>query len=384
MNFEDAVRAYSAGDTIFSEGDDGQVLYVVLSGRVQINKRVNGVIQPLHTLSAPEIFGELALIEPVPRAASATALDQDTKVLSVDRSRFLYLIGQQPGFALIVMETLGRWVRPVAKPELALPVRAHTAPQPAGPEAWSVVTVADGIFQFRSRVRSANVYLFKGSRQTVLVDAGLGSNFEGLAYHLAAAGAPASTIDHIVLTHEHMDHIAAVPRFGHQPRVSAHGLAAAKIENHDTFAMMQDAFDEVLTPFAVHHHLAEGAMIDTGSHRLHVLHTPGHSSGSISLYEPDQKVLITGDAVMAGGAMGGIFGSGNMSDSIYSLEKLGRLDAAQLLPGHGSLSKDPPGDLAKALARLRQLLSDTRKIFETLGTRDAVKSLVHSVRDLNR
>jgi hydroxyacylglutathione hydrolase len=246
------------------------------------------------------------------------------------------------------------------------------------------LAVADGVFQLRSRTRTANAYLFKGSRETVLVDVGLAGSFDALAHHMAAVGVAADTIDHIVLTHEHFDHIAAVPRFNNRPRISAHALAATKIANGDTFAMMWDAFDEPFKPFTVHHHLSEGTIVDTGTHRLHVLHTPGHSSGCISLYEPDQKLLVTGDAVMAGGAMGGIFGSGNMSDSIYSLELMAKLELTQLLPGHGALSKDPAGDLAKALSRSRQLLADTRKIFETLGTRGTVKSLVQSVRDLNR
>ena len=89
-------------------------------------------------------------------------------------------------------------------------------------------------------------------------------------------------------------------------------------------------------------------MLELGDYRLRILHTPGHTSGSICLYEPDHRLLFTGDTVMAGGMMGGIFGSGNISDYIATLKRLATLRVDEFYPGHGRLSTDPTADMEVA------------------------------------
>jgi glyoxylase-like metal-dependent hydrolase (beta-lactamase superfamily II) len=96
------------------------------------------------------------------------------------------------------------------------------------------------------------------------------------------------------------------------------------------------------------------------------VHTPGHSSGSISLFEERQGLLMTGDTVLAGGNLGGVFGSGNISGMIESLETLGGLGAKLHLPGHGPLSTEPAKDIERALAQ------------------DSINKVILSLRDLNR
>jgi hydroxyacylglutathione hydrolase len=380
----DGGTTFGVNDTIFAEGSIGHEFYVVLSGAVGICRTVNGERRVLHTLGPSDMFGELALIDPVPRAADAVALSAKTRVLAVDRARFLYLVSQQPGFALMVMETLSKWIRPVPADvtHVSAP-QGHLQPKPAS-EMFVAQGVADGIYQIRSRTRSGNVYVFQGRSRTILVDAGLGACFEGLVLALGGLGIEATSIDQIILTHEHCDHVSAVPKFTHKPNVSAHALAASKLNNRDTFGMMQSAFGEPVVPFTVDRLLADGDVIETGSHRLRVLHTPGHTSGCISLFEADSKVLVTGDALMAGGAMGGILGSGNMSDSIYSLELMAGLGANVLLPGHGAISTQAAIDIDKTLQRSRALLAETRQIFDTLNASDSINKIILSIRDLNR
>jgi hydroxyacylglutathione hydrolase len=388
----DGVVTFGAGDIVFAEGSVGREFYIVIAGTVGICRTVNGERRVLHTLGPSDMFGELALIDPVPRAADAIALSVDTRLLAVDRARFLYLVSQQPGFALMVMETMSKWIRPVptdVKTASSLDghrqadVQGHLMPKSPS-EMFVTHSVADGIYQIRSRSRSGNVYVFQGRAQTILVDAGLGVCFDGLVLALASLGIPPTSIDRIILTHEHCDHVSAVPKFVHKPHVSAHALAASKLDNLDTFGMMQGAFNEPVVPFTINTHLSHGQVIDTGTHSLHVLHTPGHTSGCISLYEPNMKVLATGDALMAGGAMGGILGSGNISDSIYSLELMAGLGANVLLPGHGAISTQAAVDIDKTLQRSRALLAETRQIFDTLHASESINKIILSIRDLNR
>jgi glyoxylase-like metal-dependent hydrolase (beta-lactamase superfamily II) len=95
-------------------------------------------------------------------------------------------------------------------------------------------------------------------------------------------------------------------------------------------------------------------------------------------------LLITGDVVLAGGHLGGVFGSGSISDTIYSLDTLGALRARFHLPGHGPLSTEPARDIERALVTCRQLLSDTRTIFETLSGQEGINKIILSLRDINR
>jgi CRP/FNR family transcriptional regulator, cyclic AMP receptor protein len=100
------VVEYSAGATIFSSGEHGELMYVVLDGEVdvQVNETVVDVIKP------GDIFGEMALIDAGPRSATAVA-KSDCRLASVDEKLFLYMVQQTPFFSLEVMRTLADRLR---------------------------------------------------------------------------------------------------------------------------------------------------------------------------------------------------------------------------------------------------------------------------------
>ena len=100
------VRDYKAGDVIFREGEPAQELFVIQSGQVEIR---TGNRQ-LATLSAYDIFGEMALIDPAPRSATAVAVT-DVKIVPVGEKQFLFLVSRTPHFALNVMRVLARRLR---------------------------------------------------------------------------------------------------------------------------------------------------------------------------------------------------------------------------------------------------------------------------------
>jgi hydroxyacylglutathione hydrolase len=378
------LQTFQPEDVIFAEGSEGRQFYIVIEGKVAIRKRTGETATTVKVMIPGDFFGELAVIDALPRSADAVALEANTKVMSVDRGRFLYLVSQQPAFAVMIMETLSNRLRGgTPAPSTTTATQQISRTKPAD-KAYTVIKVQDDVFQFRSRSRSANAYLFKGKRRNLLIDPGLGSSFGALVGCLNEVGLQPADIDTIILTHEHFDHVAAVPMFANRPLVAAHRLAANKIVNRDGFAIIQGGFAEPSCDFGIDLMLDEGAIINTGSHTLRVHHTPGHTSGCISLFEADRHILVSGDTVMSGGPMAGIFGSGNISDSIYSLELLAGLNAKHLLAGHGPLSDAPQADIAKTLVRSRALLSDSRLIFETLNGQDSINAIILAVRDLNR
>ena len=308
-------------------------------------------------------------------------------MIAVDKARFLYLISQHPGFAVLVMETVSRWLRKkVDNPKITssttqLNDRACKGTRPA----WSC-QLEDGVWQLRTKSRSCNSYLFRGRHKTILVDAGLNAGFDALKECLNSIEVPPDAIDTIILTHEHFDHIGAVPRFTGCRVVAAHRLTAHKIASGDHYAILRGSFvGEVAADFGIEMILDEGAVIDTGDHQLRVFHTPGHASGAALVCSRSGGVCsLQGTWFLPGAILRTYFGSGSISDTIYSLDTLGALRAELHLPGHGPLSTEPARDIERALVTCRQLLSDTRTIFETLSGQEGIDEIILSLRDINR
>ena len=100
------VREFKAGEVIFQQGDAAAEFYVIQSGKVEI--RLGN--RALGTLSDHDIFGEMALIDPAPRSATAIAAT-DVKIIPVGEKQFLFLVSQTPHFALNVMRVLARRLR---------------------------------------------------------------------------------------------------------------------------------------------------------------------------------------------------------------------------------------------------------------------------------
>lgn len=105
---EKFIQRHAAGEAIFREGDAGEDMYFVLSGRVDIVQGEGGDRKRLATLGSGEMFGEMALVLGGQRFASAIASQDDTRVMAIDQARFVYLVSQQPAFALSVMRVMAQ------------------------------------------------------------------------------------------------------------------------------------------------------------------------------------------------------------------------------------------------------------------------------------
>jgi glyoxylase-like metal-dependent hydrolase (beta-lactamase superfamily II) len=166
--------------------------------------------------------------------------------------------------------------------------------------------------------------------------------------------------------------------------LAAHRLAANKIQLQDEFVMMNKYFDLPARRFHADIWLEDGTIIDLGRYRLQVLHTPGHCSGCICLYEPRHKFLFTGDTVLAGGVLSDVCPSGSVSDYLNSIQKLSCLKVRGFYPGHGKISKSPTKDLQKALRDAQRLLEDSKALFEVLDTRAIFERLFRAARKFPR
>ncbi|MEY2631859.1 MAG: hypothetical protein RIR00_513 [Pseudomonadota bacterium] len=95
-----------AGEVLFREGDDGQVLYVLTEGTANIT--VKGYV--VEEMVAGSIVGEMCLVAPGPRSATVQALT-DCQFAEIDEKRFHYLVQQTPFFAIQVMKIMAERLR---------------------------------------------------------------------------------------------------------------------------------------------------------------------------------------------------------------------------------------------------------------------------------
>jgi CRP/FNR family transcriptional regulator, cyclic AMP receptor protein len=99
-------ETFSAGQIIFSAGQPGEVMYVILEGEVDIQASGKG----LETLHPGGMFGEMALVDGEPRSAEAVART-DCKLVPINKKRFVFLVTETPFFALEVMKVMANRLR---------------------------------------------------------------------------------------------------------------------------------------------------------------------------------------------------------------------------------------------------------------------------------
>lgn len=100
------IREVSAGGAIFSEGEPGDVMYVVLEGEIDI--RVGG--ESIQTALPGDLVGEMALIDTKARSATALAAS-DCRLAAVDEQEFINMVQKNPFFSLHVLRVLAERLR---------------------------------------------------------------------------------------------------------------------------------------------------------------------------------------------------------------------------------------------------------------------------------
>jgi glyoxylase-like metal-dependent hydrolase (beta-lactamase superfamily II) len=203
-------------------------------------------------------------------------------------------------------------------------------PLPVAKPWFNVETVDDGIVMLTephvARLWRANIFLVRGRDHDLLVDTGM-----GIASLRAAVAELTDRPIVLFSTHGHLDHIGGHPEFS-DCAIIVHPAEAASLENpsgpaglsyaslpesrraeyraagFDTDGLMVDAVPDAGYDIAAHRFrgvratrlIDEGEVLDLGTRRFEVLHLPGHSPGSIALWEAATGTLIAGDAVYDG------------------------------------------------------------------------------------
>jgi hypothetical protein len=101
---------FAAGEVIFREGDLGTEMYIIHEGKVEILNRMGDEDRVLATLEKGDFFGEMSVLEDLPRAATARALT-DSRLLQINGSTFDQMLQGNPEIAVRMMRKLSRRLR---------------------------------------------------------------------------------------------------------------------------------------------------------------------------------------------------------------------------------------------------------------------------------
>ncbi len=181
---------------------------------------------------------------------------------------------------------------------------------------------------------NCNTYLIDGAVR-ILIDPGHRHLFTHVTGGLADRGLEMDDIGMVLCTHGHPDHIESLGLFSDRPAQTA--IHAAEWRFCEEMApLLQSALGMTLDGLSPDILLTEGELT-IGDVDLEVFHTPGHSPGSVCLYLPDEKMLITGDLIFKDGLGRTDLPGGNGAQIKESIRRMSRLDVAWVLPGHGDI-----------------------------------------------
>jgi CRP-like cAMP-binding protein len=107
-------KSYAAGEVIFEEGEPGRALYLLEKGTVEVTRQTADGAAVLARFEAPAVFGELALVDDLPRSATARAA-ADCRLHLLYRTHFDELLEHEPRVAVALsrrlLVTFARYVR---------------------------------------------------------------------------------------------------------------------------------------------------------------------------------------------------------------------------------------------------------------------------------
>ena len=229
------------------------------------------------------------------------------------------------------------------------------SPEPSPPSA---AALPSWLTWWQRPFPDANTLLLPG-RRPALIDTG----FVGHADETAAwSRAHAGDVDLVVNTHWHADHVGGNALLQARGAAVAAGTPEAEaITRRDPGCCAAEYLDQPVAPYTVDIPLDDGQVLLLGDTDWEVVRTPGHTPGHLALWQPDERLLVVGDALSdhdVGWVNLALDGPGAAATAFASLERLADLAPRVILPSHGPIPTDPGAALTAALRRARRLVDD--------------------------
>ena len=208
-----------------------------------------------------------------------------------------------------------------------------------------------------------NAYLLEGPRGLTLVDTGHPRCPDKLISEISGAGFELNDIEQILITHSHFDHVGGAAHLleKHRVKVYAHPEDAGEVQGKlrkrpfSPARWLSKLVQRMWFPYRPLEVVVPLKQSDTLRALPHwqVLHTPGHTPGSLSLYQPADYVLICGDAFFNRGGKLSLPPSQFNDDEAQvakSVKKLAELPCEVLCCGHGPVIRSGAGQTMHKLA----------------------------------
>ena len=217
--------------------------------------------------------------------------------------------------------------------------------------------VIDNLYHFsENQMLDCNQYCIINSDngKIALFDAGNSLAVKGLFLGMEKQNLDYNNITKVFLTHEHIDHVIGLYTLmklmkDNPPEIFAYGETVKILTEGDESKICPGAlgitpkmFGAEIIPLKVTDITNQKEININSEFTFQIHHTPGHSLGSISYYEPSKKILIPGDLVFTGGSFGRYdFPGGSLKALQNSIKFVSNeLDVKYLLPGHMGISSD--------------------------------------------
>jgi glyoxylase-like metal-dependent hydrolase (beta-lactamase superfamily II) len=233
---------------------------------------------------------------------------------------------------------------------------------------------------------SSNNILLKSRDGHVLIDSGYLRHAPlTLALLASERGIGTERLSFLVNTHCHSDHVggnaAIVERYDCPVAVPA--AEAPLVERWDGRALLYDYCDQQVERFTVDHVLPPATTHVWGDLEWQALAAPGHDMGALVFYNPEFRILISGDALWENGfgfVMPPEIDPAALPATRATIDVLARLDIRVVIPGHGEPFSDVGAAIARARKRIAAFEADSLRI-----ARHALKvNLMFSLLDKQR
>lgn len=242
---------------------------------------------------------------------------------------------------------------------------------------------------FYTGPQSPNVFLVRDGDEGAFIDSGFGDEKSIEARLSFLKDHPKLRLKYIVLTHHHFDHSSGADQIREATgaEVTLHpdeekflrdwqSDAPQDIEIPEEMKELREKvakFREQAAEAEPTVQMNDGDEFTVGSLTLRIIHTPGHTLGSVCIYCPEERALFTGDTALGLGTVAiSPPPHGDMALYLQSLAKLQTIDSALMLPGHGIAVHDVASKLQELIdhrhAREEQILKLMAKGKRTVKT----------------
>jgi glyoxylase-like metal-dependent hydrolase (beta-lactamase superfamily II) len=201
---------------------------------------------------------------------------------------------------------------------------------------------------------TTHVYVVKDRGPTyTLIDTGLPGAADAICAYLAKVGIPLASIRQILLTHLHLDHTGSLKEMIERTkaRTFAHWIEAGYIAKDPPYKGPGSPPQE---PVTVDETLKDGDRLDAGG-GLIAYHTPGHTPGHLSFYQPERRLLFSGDLFFVMDGKPGLTPKEYTFDrtlAVQSARRMSQLSIDSLLTYHGGPVLRDGGSAIRGLGRL--------------------------------